>query len=298
MRGGNTQQTEQRGASGTTRKARHTRVQTIELTPAPVRKSGSTDDFRSSHAAGAIQRGAVRGYRGETRGVSGTYMWRRIMAVVLVVLGFVALLFAVFAQSPGEPGESLPIDASVAGPDTVLAEAAGVDISTPIRPASITALGYHPRGETLIELSPRGENLSLNPLLALFAGGSTPEDIRYHMMDPAERAGPRTGALDVGADAGDTVYAPVSGVITAIRPDPTVKGANVVEIEPSDHPNVRVSVFLVSDIRDGTGLDTPVTAGSTELGVVADSAEVLEPQLAGVTGEAGNHVTVSATMVG
>lgn len=226
------------------------------------------------------------------------YMWRRVMAVVLVVLGFVALLFAVFAQSPGEPGESLPIDASVAGPDTVLAEAAGVDISTPVRPASVTALGYHPRGETLIELSPRGENLSQNPLLSMFSRGATPEEIRYHMMDPAERAGPRTGALDVGAEAGDTVYAPVSGVITAIRPDPTVKGANVVEIEPTDHPNVRVSISLVRDIKDGTGLDTPVTAGSTELGVVADSAEVLEPQLAGMTGEAGNHVTVSATMVG
>jgi hypothetical protein len=118
------------------------------------------------------------------------------------------------------------------------------------------------------------------------------------MMDPAERAGPRTGALDVGAEAGDTVYAPVSGVITAIRPDPTVEGANVVEIEPTDNPNVRVSISLVRDIEDGTGLDTPVTAGSTELGVVADSAEVLEPQLAGFTGEAGNHVTVSATMVG
>jgi hypothetical protein len=283
------------------RRSRHPRLDDIELSPAPARGSG-VGEARDPRPSGGEPNGSTprRTARdgGATRGATGTYLWRRVMAVGLVLLGFVALMFAVFSQSPGEPGEALPIDASIAGPDTVLAETSGVAISTPVRPASLTALGYHPKGETLLELTPRGENLSRNPLLSMFSRGSTPEDIRYHMMDPAERAGPRTGALDVGAEAGDTVYAPVSGVITAIRPDPTVKGANVVEIEPTDNPNVRVSISLVRDIEDGTGLDTPVTAGSTELGVVADSAEVLEPQLAGITGEAGNHVTVSATMVG
>ena len=60
-------------------------------------------------------------------------------------------------------------------------------------------------------------------------------------MDPAGRTGPRTGALDVGAQAGTTVYAPVTGMITAIRPDPMVQGANVVEIKPDGNANVRVT---------------------------------------------------------
>jgi hypothetical protein len=38
-----------------------------------------------------------------------------------------------------------------------------------------------------------------------------------------------------------------------------------------------------------------VTAGITQLGSVADSAEVLRPQLADYVSETGNHVTVSAS---
>lgn len=103
-----------------------------------------------------------------------------------------------------------------------------------------------------------------------------------------------TGAMDVGAEAGSAVYSPVSGVITSIRPDPMVEGANVVEIKPKDNPNARVSVSLVRDISPDTGVATPVTAGMTELGTVADSAAVLDTQLSAYTDDAGNHVTVSA----
>src|SRR5919112_976206 len=128
------------------------------------------------------------------------YRRRRFMAISLLVLGAVALVVAVFVQTrAADTAErAVPIDPNNAGPDAVLAETAGVEISTPIRPASLTGLGYHPEGETLVEMSPRGRNLSANPILGLFTGGSTPEDIRYHLMDPAERPGQRTGALDVG----------------------------------------------------------------------------------------------------
>ncbi len=177
----------------------------------------------------------------------------------------------------------------------VLAEVAGVYISSPIRPEDLTGLGYHPEGESLVEMSPRGKNLSANPVTSIFARGSTPEKIQYYLMDPAERQGPRTGALDVGAEAGTAVYAPVTGTVTAIRPDPLLQeGANVVEIKPADDPNVRISVSLVQKIDDEVGPKSPVTAGMTELGSVADSAAVLNPQLAEHTNDAGNHVTVSA----
>src|SRR3712207_5267270 len=114
------------------------------------------------------------------------------------------------------------------------------------------------------------------------------------MMDAAGREGPRTGALDVGAEANTTVYAPVTGVVTAIRPDPTVQDANVVEIKPASNADVRVAVSLVRS-EGGAGVNTPVTAGMTELGVVADSAEVLDPQLSSYTTDAGNHVTISVS---
>jgi hypothetical protein len=292
MPGGDTQRTRNAGQRGIT---------VGELTTATRQAEPRVDGRRPllpRHVGSFSEPRRTRGEEDRGADRAGVYLRRRAMAVCLLLLGVVALVFAVFVQSSGATEGALPIDPSNAGPDAVLAEAAGVEISTPIRPASLTGLGYHPEGETLVEMSPRGRNLSANPILGLFTGGSTPEDIRYHLMDPAERPGPRTGALDVGAEAGTTVYAPVTGVITAIRPDPTIQGANVVEIEPADNPNLRVSVSLVRNISAGIGPDSPVTAGMTELGAVADSAEVLEPQLSSYTTDAGNHVTVSVSTVG
>ena len=218
------------------------------------------------------------------------------MAALLLTLGAVALVFAVFVQTRASDtaDTAVPIDPNNAGPDTVLAGAAGVGISTPIRPASLSGLGYHPEGESLAAMDPRGENLSANAVLGLLSRGDTPEQIHYYVMDAAGREGPRTGALDVGAATGTAVYAPVTGTITAIRPDPMVENANVVEIKPDANPNVRVNVSLVKS--DGNaGVNDSVTAGITELGTVADSAEILDPQLSSYTTDAGNHVTVSVS---
>lgn len=221
------------------------------------------------------------------------------MALSLIVLGALALVFAILAQTraSGVAETAVPIDPNNAGPDTVLAEAAGVGISTPIRPASLTGLGYHPEGEGLVEMDPRGENLSANALVGLVANGETPEDINYHLMDDAGREGPETGALDVGAGSGTTAYAPVTGTVTSIRPDPTVPEANVVEIKPDANPEVRVNVSLVES-DGGAGVNDHVVAGMTRLGSVADSAEILDPQLSAYTSDSGNHVTIRISRVG
>lgn len=231
---------------------------------------------------------------------ASVYRRRRIMAVCLLVLGILALVFAVFVQTSSsgasDASESaVAIDPNNAGPYTVLAEAGRIEISTPIRPANLTGLGYHPEGGSLVEMTPRGENLSANALVRLFGGGATPENIHYHMMDPAGREGPRTGALDVGAAAGTKVYSPVTGTVTAIRPDPMVPNANVVEIKPAEDPDLRVIVSLTRGEEGSAGVNAPVTAGMTEIGAVADSAEILDPQLSSYTNDAGNHVTVSVS---
>jgi hypothetical protein len=221
------------------------------------------------------------------------------MAVSLLGIGAVALVFAVFVQARASDTaeRAVPIDPNNAGPATVLAEASGISISTPIRPASLTGIGYHPEGESLAEMEPRGKNLSANVVLGLLFRGETPEKIHYYVMDAAGRSGPQTGAVDVGATTGTSVYTPVTGTVTAIRPDPMVQNANVIEIKPDTNPDVRVSVALVRS--DGeAGVNDNVTAGKTELGTVADSAEVLDPQLSSYTTDAGNHVTVSVSKTG
>lgn len=224
------------------------------------------------------------------------YRRRRILAVSVVLLGILALVFVAFVQTSGASEQTLPMDPNNAGPDVVLAEVAGVALSSPVRPENVTGLGYHPEGESLVEMSPRGKNLSGNPFFRLILGDSAPEKIQYYVMDPARRKGPSTGALDVGAEAGTKVYAPVTGTVTAIRPDPVLQeDANVVEIKPVDNPDVRIFVSLVGNIEGEVGPQSPVTAGITELGEVADSAKVLKPQLAELTSDAGNHVTMSAS---
>ena len=224
------------------------------------------------------------------------YRRRRILAVSIILLGILALVFVAFVQASGTSEQTLPLDPNNAGPDVVLAEVAGVTISSPVRPEDVTGLGYHPEGESLMEMSPRGRNLSGNPLFRLILRNSAPEKIQYYIMDPARRQGPSTGALDVGAEAGTRVYAPVTGTVTAIRPDPVLQDdANVVEIRPTENPDVRIFVSLVGNLDGEVGPQAPVTAGITELGEVADSARVLKPQLAEYTSDAGNHVTISAS---
>jgi hypothetical protein len=60
---------------------------------------------------------------------------------------------------------------------------------------------------------------------------------------------------------------------------------------------VRVSVSLVQQIDEEVGPRSPVEAGMTEIGSVADSAKVLRPQLASYASGSGNHVTVSVSRV-
>jgi hypothetical protein len=227
------------------------------------------------------------------------YRRRRSLAVGLGLLATLVLVVVAFAQTSGSQQETPPIDPNVAGPDTALASVDGVNISIPVRPANLTGLGYHPSGENLLELEPRGKDLSSGALTRIFLGGSTPERLGYHVMDPAGRPGPATGALDVGAEAGTQVYAPVTGTVTAIRPDPVVPDAFVVEIKPTDRPDLRVQVSGVTELSEQEGgVDSPVTAGSTRLGKVADSTQVLSPQLASYTSGSGNHITITAVGVG
>ncbi len=268
------------------------RAQDLELERPKSRKA--TPDNRLRPASNVRDTVARPGTRKPKQ--TGVYWRRRVFALSVVLLAILALVLAASAQVPGATDRALPIDPNNAGPNAVLAEVAGVDISSPIRPEDLTGLGYHPEGESFLEMSPRGRNLSANPLLRLFASDSTPEKIQYYLMEPAARRGPATGALDVGAKAGTPVYAPVTGMVTAIRPDPVLRGgANVLEIKPADSKNIRILVSLVREIGSEVAPGSFVTAGITELGTVADSAGVLKPQLADYTSDPGNHVSVSAS---
>ena len=246
-------------------------------------------------ASPAVPRESVRRPERRSRKTSAVF-WRRRLAA-LGLLGLCVLLALLVGLDAGE-GHSRPIAPAKAGPDTVLASADGTSLSTPIRPARITGLGYHPAGNSLIALDPRGRNLSTSPMVSLLSRGYDRARIGYFLMAAAGRPGPETGALDVGAKAGTAVYAPVSGVVTSVQPDPLVEGASVIEIQPEKAPDERVSVALIGRIRDGVGVDSPVRAGKTRLGTVADSSSVLKTQLSSYVRGPGDHVTISTYHIG
>ncbi|MGB3683871.1 MAG: hypothetical protein WA990_15450 [Rubrobacteraceae bacterium] len=274
---------EARNASRPTRDRQHTSVP-----PRPVRTVRTRRKTRQR--PGILT--PIRPYVAEIR------KHKKAVLGALIFVGVITLVFVVLGQSSGAAEQPPPVNPKAASPDAVLAEALGVEVSTPVRPGSLAGLGYHPEDKGSVELEPRGKNLSAGPLRRLLGVGGTPEDIRYYVMARAEREGPITGALDVGAEAGSEVYAPVSGTVTAVRPDPTMREANIVEIKPTEQTNLRVYVSLVQNPSGDVGPGSPVVAGETLLGTVVDSAAVLDPQLSSYTGGGGNHVTVSALQVG
>src|ERR687897_3523700 len=169
MRGGNAQRAQHLGDRRETPGHRRTTRRTTRPGPAGDRTESNFIELREARKA---KRGEI-------------YRRRRFMAISLLVLGAVALVVAVFVQTrAADTAErAVPIDPNNAGPDTVLAVAAGVDISTPVRPASLTGLGYHPEGESLAAMEPRGKNLSANAFVGLLSKGETPERIHYYVMD-------------------------------------------------------------------------------------------------------------------
>src|ERR687894_421669 len=144
---------------------------------APSRRSGSWAQPRPGREAGSALGdfvGLRKSRRAEREAI--VYRRRRLMAISLVIVGALALVFAVFLQTQTSDAaeRAVFIDPNNAGPDAVLAEAAGVAISTPIRPTNLTGLGYHPEGENLVKMAPRGENLSATAFLGLFSNPSSP----------------------------------------------------------------------------------------------------------------------------
>src|SRR5215210_7183463 len=129
MRGVNAQRAQHVGDRPGAPRPKRTPTKTSQPGAKPGRAGSPAGDFVELREARKAKRGEV-------------YRRRRLMAALLLALGALALIFAVFVQTRASDTaeRAVPIDPNNAGPDTVLAEAAGVSISTPIRPASLTGL--------------------------------------------------------------------------------------------------------------------------------------------------------------
>jgi hypothetical protein len=217
---------------------------------------------------------------------------RRFALLVLLAAVFVVALALVAFGGQGNPtvqnasastglplGKPLPEIVALRGP---------VRLQLPIAQGRVTAIGYSAAtgGLPLTAVGQQANEGVVSRLVhGLFGGGGG--NPRWYAL------GGGTNALDVGAGAGTEVYAPVDGVIAAIRPF-IVMGKQYgveIDIQPQSSASLVVAVTQL-DADPSLTVGAAVVSGITKIGTVVDLARVEQQALAQYTNDGGNHVTI------
>lgn len=165
-----------------------------------------------------------------------------------------------------------------------------VRLQLPIPQSRVTAIGYS-AAQGALSLSPVGHQVNEGLLSRIVhgvfgGGGGSPH---WYQL-----GGGGTASLDVGAAAGTDVYAPVDGIVEAIRPF-IVEGkryGSEIDIQPQNSPSLVVAVTqLAADPALTVG--SAVVSGATKIGTVVDLTAVEKQALAQYTNDGGNHVAVT-----
>ncbi len=229
--------------------------------------------------------------------------WRRLRR--LVASGAVLVVTAVTIGSMLRPSSAAAPDPGALGPMPVaslaptpppkplkLASRGPVVLYVPIASDRITAIAYHKvaDGGTLdLEPSGRLENAGILDRIERQVVGAAAASPSYFV------SGGSTASVDVGAEAGVEVYAPVNGTVVGISPyvlDGKAWGAQI-SIQPSADPTVVVvltNLFPTPGLK--VGQQVAATQRPTRVGTVADLSQVLTMDLSRYTSDAGNHVHI------
>jgi hypothetical protein len=235
-----------------------------------------------------------RGKRDTRRSARRT---RRLAGLVVVcVVIVVSLLLTAFGtgRTPTVQTFSLAGRLPAAGrpfPQVVALKGA-LRLQLPVAQPRVTAVGFHGAGDGAISLSPIGhqanEGLVLRVFHKLFGGGGGKQ--RWYQLGGS---GPSNSAVDVGAAPGTDVYSPVDGTVVGISPY-IVNGKRYgvrLDIQPQTAPSFIVSVTHLHPDR-AIAVGSPVIAGVSRIGSVADLSSVEHEALARFTQDAGNHVAI------
>lgn len=219
---------------------------------------------------------------------------RAVLSAIIpaLVVGLIAAALALTGGTSSEaapPAVEAPVPSPALGsgarpPDIVVARSEGVELRLPVDPKRVTAAAFHPIGDPLAR--------------ALEATGA----LEIEQVPRGDRAGPETAALDVGAPAGTTVFAPVDGVIAGVA-DYTVSGrvqGYEVTVEPAGVRGLMVRVTHLDPpvVGDRPDVGESVSAGVTAIGRVRDFSTVAEQELARFTADSGNHVHMELIRTG
>jgi murein DD-endopeptidase MepM/ murein hydrolase activator NlpD len=240
--------------------------------------------------------GPLRERESRSRRARVARRWK-IAALLVGTALLVTVLLAAFSSPPPSFQASLPEDSSLLATGRplpqVIAFQGDVRIQLPVSQESVTALAYHGSNAFSLPLEPVGSQVNegiFSRIIHRLTGEET-SGVTYYQLRGG--SGPQTGALDVGAPAGTAVYAPVDGTVVSIRNlvlDGKLYGHRI-DVVPNAAPSVVVSITrLRADPALTVG--SPVTAATSKIGVVLDLSRAEEQQLARVTNDPGNHVTL------
>ena len=217
---------------------------------------------------------------------------RFALLVLLAVVFVVALALTAFGGGASRTvplGASLLTSAQSRPAPEIVAQRGPVRLQLPIAQGRVTAIGYSAASDAL-SLSPVGHQANEGLVSRVVDGifGSNGGDPRWYQL-----GGGGSNSLDVGAAAGTDVYAPVDGIVAAIRPF-IVMGrqyGSEIDIQPQGSPSLVVAVTqLTADTALTVG--SAVVSGATKLGTVVNLASVEQQALAQYTNDGGNHVTI------
>jgi hypothetical protein len=211
--------------------------------------------------------------------------------VLLAAVFVVALALTAFGGPRSQPVRlSSPLTSAQSTPlPEIVAVRGPVRLQLPIAQSRVTAIGYSAASDAL-SLAPVGhqanQGLVARVVNGIFGGGGG--DPRWYQL-----GGGGTNALDVGALTGTDVYAPVDGIVAAIRPFVVLgkRYGSEIDIQPQSSPSLVVAVTQLSADTSLT-VGSAVVSGTTKLGTVVDLASVEHQALAQYTNDGGNHVTI------
>ena len=213
--------------------------------------------------------------------------------MLLAAVFVVALALVAFGGAAARPPVPLAANTFTSAQSRPLPEIVAlrgpVRLQLPIAQARVTAIGFSAATDSLA-LSPVGQQANEGLVSRLehgiFGGGGG--NPRWYQL-----GGGGTNALDVGAPTGTEVYAPVDGVVAAIRPFIVMGrqyGAEI-DVQPQNSPSL---VVAISQLKPAPGLTvgSAIVSGATKIGTVVDLARVEQQALAQYTNDGGNHVTI------
>ncbi|MHB1016581.1 MAG: M23 family metallopeptidase [Coriobacteriia bacterium] len=226
------------------------------------------------------------------------------IAVAVVGIGIIAWMLTWGAPEEPRVETATPSVAVAAEPERTptprFAEVGSVDLHLPIDPSAITALAFHQasgqRAQSMTALVPDvPDSSAIDPeaLATQMAEAADSSDVWGGVclrLWRSGRGGMPDTAADIGAEPGTDVYAPVTGTVVEVRPYLLYEKHEDIEIhiQPDGADGLDVVLIHVTDASVEAG--DRVIGGVTRIAAIRKMSGLIELQLAGYTGDGGDHV--------